>query len=76
MEARPPEVIEAIVGSLVASCRRETVLGDLYEGYTSVPQYLLAAARTVPYVILSRLIRTSDAGPRLAETGALYALLW
>ena len=73
METRPPKVIETIVGSLVPSCRRETVLGDLYEGYTSVPQYVLSAARTVPYVILSRLIGTSDAGPRLAESGALYA---
>ena len=65
-------MIETIVGRLVPSCRREVVLGDLYEGYTSVPQYLLSAARSVPYVILSRLIGTSDAGSRLAETGALY----
>jgi hypothetical protein len=59
METRPPEVIERIVGWLVPPVCREHVLGDLSERYVSPRQYLLDALKTVPFVVASRVRRTS-----------------
>jgi hypothetical protein len=60
METRPPEVMERIVGWLVPPVCREYVLGDLSERYVSPRQYLLDALRTLPFVVASRVRRTSN----------------
>lgn len=59
METRPPAVIERIVRVLVPPVAREHVMGDLSERYVSPSQYLADAFRTVPFVIASRVRRTS-----------------
>lgn len=59
MEAHPPALIEAIVRVLVPPAAREHVLGDLSERYVSPRAYLLEALRTVPFVVGSRIRRTT-----------------
>jgi hypothetical protein len=59
VEARPPALIESAVRLLVPPIAREHVLGDLAERYSSPRQYLLEAARTVPFVVVSQIRRTS-----------------
>jgi hypothetical protein len=61
MEARPPLLIEAIVRRLTPAPCREHVLGDLCEQYTSPLAYVSQAVRTLPYVVVSQIRRTSDA---------------
>ena len=59
LEAGPPALIESAVRLLVPPVAREHVLGDLAERYSSPRQYLLDAARTVPFVVVSQIRRTS-----------------
>jgi hypothetical protein len=60
MEARPPELIERAVRLLVPAPAREHVLGDLAERYESPRQYLGEALRTLPFVLVSQIRRTSN----------------
>jgi hypothetical protein len=60
LETRPPVVIEAVVRALLPPAAREHVLGDLAERYTSPRRYLVDALRTVPFVIASRIRRTTS----------------
>jgi hypothetical protein len=50
MENHPPKLIERIVGALVPPACREHVLGDWYERYTSLSQYLWDATTTLPFI--------------------------
>jgi len=59
VEARPPVLMESVVRLLVPPAAREHVLGDLAERYSSSRQYLLEAARTVPFVLVSQIRRTT-----------------
>jgi hypothetical protein len=59
MKIRPPEMIAWLVRTLVPSASREHVVGDLNERYASPGQYLLDALRALPYLIASRLRRTT-----------------
>jgi hypothetical protein len=59
MEIRPPEVIAKIVRALVPPASREHVLGDLHERYESPRRYLMDALQTLPFVIASRVRRTT-----------------
>jgi hypothetical protein len=59
MEARPPELIDALVRRLVPPDCREHIIGDLWERYTSPRQYLLDAVRTIPAVLASQIRRTA-----------------
>lgn len=59
METRPPEVIERLVHALVPPASREHVLGDLHERYVSPRRYLMDALRTLPFVVASRVRRTT-----------------
>src|ERR1041384_7011861 len=72
METRPPALIEKLVRALIPPASREHVVGDLNERYVSPRQYLLDALRALPYLIASRLRRTTHpiAVPLLA------AFLW
>jgi hypothetical protein len=71
MEARPPALIETIVGSLIPPACREYVLGDLCERYTSPAGYMIEAIRTIPLVIAGRVRRTCDALLVLGEAQIL-----
>lgn len=72
MKARPPKAIETLLAFLIPVACREYVLGDLHERFTSTRQYVVDGARTVPYVILSRIRRVTDMRVLLMEASALY----
>jgi hypothetical protein len=65
METGPPALIESVVRFLTPPACREHVLGDLWERYRSRGQYSIDALLTLPFVIVSRIRRTSSA-PLLA----------
>src|SRR5262245_27951784 len=56
----PSRAAEGMVAILVPPACREEVLGDLHERYRSPGQYCCEALCTVPFVILSRIRRTTD----------------
>ncbi len=62
METRPPVLIETVVRLLVPPVAREHVLGDLAERYVSPRQYVVDAIRTVPFVVVSQIRRTTSLG--------------
>jgi hypothetical protein len=59
METRPPALAEAVVRALVPPASREHVLGDLHERFTSTRQYLLDALAALPFIVGSRIRRTT-----------------
>jgi hypothetical protein len=61
MEARPPALIDAVVRALIPPVCREAVLGDLWERYTTPSAYLGEALRALPFLIASRIRRTTNA---------------
>jgi hypothetical protein len=65
VETGPSALIEGVVRLLTPPACREHVLGDLWERYRSPGQYLRDAMWTLPFVIVSRIRRTSSA-PLLA----------
>ena len=75
MEARPRPLIEAVVGRLLPPACREHVLGDLHERYVSTGQYVLDAARTIPFVVWGQIRRNSSASLAIAEVSAVYIAL-
>lgn len=72
MASGPSKVSELAVWIVLPPACRESVLGDLHERYASPAQYVRDAVTTVPWVIASRLIRTTDARLLLLEAFALY----
>ncbi len=60
MPSGPPKPAETIVSILIPPASREEVVGDLYERYTSPGRYCVDALSTIPFVIASRIRRTSD----------------
>ena len=72
VESGPPKIIEAAVELVLPPACRESVVGDLCERYTSPGRYLREAALTVPLVILSRILRTTDAALLFLEACALF----
>src|SRR6185295_4003246 len=59
METRPTALAEAVVRALVPPASREHVLGDLQERCTSTRQYLLDALAALPFIVGSRIRRTT-----------------
>ena len=59
METRPPALAEAVVRALVPPASREHVLGDLQERFTSTRQYVLDAFAALPFIVASRIRRTT-----------------
>jgi hypothetical protein len=59
LEARPPALIDAAVRLLVPVPCREHVIGDLWERYRSPRSFVLDALRTIPFVVISQVRRTS-----------------
>jgi hypothetical protein len=77
METRPPEMIARLVRVLVPPASREHVLGDLQERYVSPRQYLWDALRALPFIIASRLRRTTHpVGLLLAGAFFYWAVFW
>jgi hypothetical protein len=65
-------VIEKGVGIFIPPACREEVLGDLRERNDGVQLFLYDALRTVPFVILSRVRRTTDSVVLLMEAFCCY----
>jgi hypothetical protein len=65
-------VIEKGIGIFIPPACREEVLGDLRERNEGVQLFLYDALRTVPFVILSRVRRTTDSVVLLMEAFCCY----
>jgi hypothetical protein len=65
-------VIERAVGIFIPPACREEVLGDLRERNDGVQLLLYDALRTVPFVILSRVQRTTDSVVMLMQAFCCY----
>ena len=61
VEARPPALADAIVRALIPPACREAVIGDLWERYTSTAAYVAEALRALPFLVVSRIRRTTNA---------------
>jgi hypothetical protein len=61
-----------VVEFLVPPACRETVVGDLRERYDTHGQYIAEAICTLPWVIASRIRRTTDPQVLMMEAFALY----
>src|SRR5580658_6365147 len=72
MPSGPSKALEAIVGLFVPPACREEVLGDLHEKYTGPGQYIVLAMCVVPFVIVSRIRRTTDTLVMLTEALLIY----
>lgn len=73
METRPPALVDAIVRALIPPACRESVIGDLWERYTTPGRYLGDAIRTLPFLVVSRLRRTTNASMSAVVFLMLYA---
>jgi hypothetical protein len=65
-------VIETVVGIFIPPACREEVLGDLRERNEGAQLFLYDALRTVPFVIVSRIRRTTDSVVLLMEAFCCY----
>lgn len=65
-------MIEKIVGIFIPPACREEVLGDLREKNDGVQLFIYDALRTVPFVIVSRIRRTTDSVVLLMEAFCCY----
>jgi hypothetical protein len=70
--AQPPEKLEKIVRWLVPAASREHVLGDLNERYQSPGKYFVGALSVLPFVVASRIRRSSS----LARVAFRALVLW
>jgi hypothetical protein len=68
----PSKRTEAIVGFFIPPACREQVLGDLHERYENSRQYLFEVVTTIPFVIASRIRRTTDPQLLLMLAFAMY----
>ena len=73
MRTVPPKPIERLVGFFIPPACREEVLGDLHERFQSTTRYAGDALTTVPLVIVSRIIRTTDPVVFLMEAIVVYS---
>jgi hypothetical protein len=65
-------VIDKIVGIFIPPACREEVLGDLRERNEGIQLFIYDALRTVPFVIVSRIRRTTDSVVLLMEAFCCY----
>ena len=72
VESGPPRSMEVLVWMVLPPACRESVLGDLHERYSSPARYLGEAVCVVPWVVASRIVRTTQSGLLLLEAFALY----
>ena len=80
MPSGPPKALESFVGLWIPPACREEVLGDLHEKYSGPWQYISLAMCVVPFVILSRIRRTTDLFVLLTDAlliyGSFLAAVW
>jgi hypothetical protein len=80
MPSGPSRRLETFVGLWIPPACREEVLGDLHEKYSGPWQYVSLAMCVVPFVILSRIRRTTDifilATDALLIYGSFLAATW
>jgi hypothetical protein len=80
MPPRPSRRLETFVGLWIPPACREEVLGDLHEKYSGPWQYVSLAMCVVPFVILSRIRRTTDLFVLLTDAlliyGSFLAAVW
>lgn len=80
MPSGPPKILEDLAKILIPPACHEAVLGDLYERYKTPAQYLADLILTVPFVILSRLLRTTQIRLLLMDAlliyGSFLAVAW
>jgi hypothetical protein len=80
MPSGPPNKLEAFVGLWIPPACREEVLGDLHEKYTGPWQYIALAMSVIPFVVLSRIRRTTDIFVLLTDAlliyGSFLAAVW
>lgn len=65
-------MIERIVGIFIPPACREEVLGDMRERNEGIQLFIYDALRTVPFVIVSRIRRTTDSVVLLMEAFCCY----
>ncbi len=65
-------MIQKIVGIFIPPASREEVLGDLRERNDGVQLFIYDALRTIPFVIVSRVRRTTDSVVLLMEAFCCY----
>ena len=75
LETRPPVLIDAVVRALIPPACREHVVGDLWERYRSPLQFVRDAARTIPFVVVSQIRRTSSLAGIVIHTFILFVSL-
>ncbi|HTA41593.1 MAG TPA: hypothetical protein VK789_04045 [Bryobacteraceae bacterium] len=69
MASGPPKLLETLARLLVPPACREEVLGDLHERYKTPLQYLGDLFSILPFLVMRRILRTTD--PQLFLTDAL-----
>jgi hypothetical protein len=74
-QSRPPELMEKIVRLLAPPASREHVMGDLSERYRSPGQYLTEALRSLPFIIVSQIRRSSNLARSAIGAYALFLML-
>lgn len=72
MPSGPPKLLENLARLIIPPACREEVLGDLHERYRSPAQYLGDLIATVPFLIVSRIVRTTDLQLLLTDTLLIY----
>jgi hypothetical protein len=68
----PSKITERVIGWLIPPACREEVLGDLRERCADGGGFLAEAMHVIPFVVVSRIRRTSDAVMLLMEGITLY----
>jgi hypothetical protein len=80
MPSGPPKLLEGLAKILIPPARREEVLGDLCERYKSPLQYLGDLVSTLPFIVLSRIIQTTDIRLLVMDAllvyGSFLAAVW
>jgi hypothetical protein len=80
MPPRPSRRLETFVGLWIPPACREEVLGDLHEKYTGPWQYITLALCVIPFVLISRIRRTTDIFVLLTDAlliyGSFLAAVW
>jgi hypothetical protein len=72
MPPGPPKILEDLAKALIPPACREEVLGDVYERYKSPGQYLGDLVSTLPFVVLSRIMRITDIRLLLMDALLVY----
>jgi hypothetical protein len=68
-----PPKLEKLLGYLIPPACREEVLGDLHERHEQWPLWLFETVVTIPYVVESRIRRTSDSLVLLMQGSVMYS---